>query len=41
MVERPNNPAANGDSEGNAFAKARELQRGLIRRGQATAGNHW
>ena len=28
MVKRPNNPA-NRDSEGDAFAKARELQRGL------------
>jgi len=28
MVARPNNPA-NSDSEGDAFAKARELQRGL------------
>jgi len=29
MVKRPNNPARKGDSEGEAFAKARELQRGL------------
>ena len=29
MVARPNNPAVTGDSEGDAFAKARELQRGL------------
>src|SRR3954465_9373087 len=28
MVKRPNNPA-NSDSEGDPFAKARELQRGL------------
>lgn len=29
MVARPNNPARKSDSEGDAFAKARELQRGL------------
>src|SRR5436309_1228821 len=29
MVARPNNPTGDGDSEGDAFAKARELQRGL------------
>jgi len=29
MVARPNNPARKGDSEADAFAKARELQRGL------------
>jgi len=29
MVARPNNPAPRSDSEGDAFAKARELQRGL------------
>jgi RNA-directed DNA polymerase len=29
MVARPNNPARKSDSEGSAFAKARELQRGL------------
>lgn len=29
MVVRPNNPARKSDSEGDAFAKARELQRGL------------
>src|ERR1051326_6346665 len=29
MVVRPNNPAVNGDSEGDAFRKARERQRGL------------
>ena len=29
MVARPNNPAREGVSEGDAFAKARELQRGL------------
>ena len=29
MVQRPNNPARKSDSEGEPFAKARELQRGL------------
>jgi hypothetical protein len=29
MVKRPNNPARKSDSKGEAFAKARELQRGL------------
>lgn len=29
MVARPNNPARKSDSKGEAFAKARELQRGL------------
>jgi RNA-directed DNA polymerase len=29
MVARPNNPTPRSDSEGDAFAKARELQRGL------------
>jgi RNA-directed DNA polymerase len=29
MVKRPNNPARKSDSEGEPFAKARELQRGL------------
>jgi RNA-directed DNA polymerase len=29
MVARPNNPARKSDSEGDAFARARELQRGL------------
>jgi len=29
MVARPNNPARKGVSEGDAFVKARELQRGL------------
>lgn len=29
MVQRPNNPARKSVSEGNAFDKARELQRGL------------
>jgi RNA-directed DNA polymerase len=29
MVKRPNNPARTSDSEGDPFAKARELQRGL------------
>jgi hypothetical protein len=29
MVARPNNPAGNGDSKDEVFAKARELQRGL------------
>lgn len=29
MVNRPNNPARKGDSKGEPFAKARELQRGL------------
>ena len=29
MVARPNNPARKSDSKGDAFAKARELQRGL------------
>jgi len=28
-ARRDNNPARKGDSEGDAFAKARELQRGL------------
>jgi RNA-directed DNA polymerase len=29
MVARPNNPASDGDSGGDSFAKARQLQRGL------------
>jgi RNA-directed DNA polymerase len=29
MVARPNNPAGDGDSEGESFAKTRQLQRGL------------
>ena len=29
MVARPNNPAPRSDSEGDPFAKARGLQRGL------------
>ena len=29
MDKRPNNPARKSDSEGEPFAKARELQRGL------------